>query len=370
MRFLLLLLTHLEKRSLVTKLAWGFSLFLLLVVLLGFVSVRTQQHMGAQMQRTFESDLLGLSNAQSAQTQYNIIGRVLRHALLASDANKRVEAIQELRQAQAQMDQEITELRMRVSKDEARLALHLLETEIAIYRDNVDKAVALLQQGNMSEATDRVSSEAFQRSGKLASAALSKVVGIKKESAQQETAAVLQMSHDNTRLTYSLVLASLGLGMVLAWVIVLSIRRPSERIRQSVQMLAAGQLDVPVPHANFNNEMGSLARAVQVLQTGARQMETQSWTKSNLAQISNALQTADNFADLSRTLFSQLAPLINLGHGAFYVHEEESRRLRLLGTYAFRTRKALEQYFAMGQGLVGQCAMAKYCSRALRVRKA
>jgi len=53
MKFLLLLLTHLEKRSLVTKLAWGFSLSLLLVVLLGFVSVRTQQYMRAEMQRTF-----------------------------------------------------------------------------------------------------------------------------------------------------------------------------------------------------------------------------------------------------------------------------------------------------------------------------
>ncbi len=353
------LLTHIEKRSLVTKLAWGFFVFLLLVVLIGFVSVRTQQLMGTQMQRTMESDLLGLSNAQSAQTQYNVIGRLLRHALLLSDANKRAQAIQDLHQAQTELDKEIAELRPRELRAETKLALSQLETDLATYRGNVDKAVALMQQGNVGEATDRVSSEAFQQAGKLASDALQKVVAIKKESAQQETAAVLQMAADNTRLTYGLVAGSLGLGVILGWVIVLSVRRPSDRIRLSVEKLASGQLDVLIPHADFANEMGSLARSIQVLQTGARQMEMQSWIKSNLAQTSNALQTANNFAELSRTLFSKLAQLINMGHGAFYVFEEESRRLRLLGTYAHRERKTLEQYFAMGQGLVGQCAMER-----------
>ena len=359
MKFVKSLMATLEKRSLVTKLAGGFGIFLLLVMLLGFVSVRTQQLMATQMQRTIETDLLGLSNAQSAQTQYNIIGRVLRHALLVPDANKREEALQELQQAQTQMDKEIAELRTRVNKDDTRQVLSQFETELLTYRNNVDKAAALLRQGSVGEAADRVSSDAFQRTGKIASEALSKVVNIKKESAQQETAAVLQMSADNTRVTYGLVLGSLGLGVVLAWVIVLSIRKPSERIRRAVEKLASGELAVGIPHAEFNNEIGSLARSVQVLQTGARQMEMQSWIKSNLAQISNALQTADHFTELSRTLFSKLAQLINVGHGAFYVFEEESRRLRLLGTFAYLERKSLEQYFAIGQGLVGQCAMER-----------
>jgi len=359
MKAKLSLMATLEARSLVTKLAWGLSVFLLLVVLIGFVSARTQQMMGAQMQRTIDFDLLGLVNAQSAQTQYNIIGRVLRHALLVPDANKRDEALKDLLQARSQMDQELAELRQRLIRDDTRLALNQLEVELAIYLGNVDQAVALVQQGRFTEAADRVSSDAFQRSGKLASDSLSKLAAIKKENAQRETAAVLQRSIDNARLSYALVLGSLVLGVALAWVIVLSIRRPSERIRHSVELLAAGQLDVLIPHADFKNEMGSLARSVQVLQAGARQMQTQSWIKSNLAQVSNALQTAANFADLSRTLFGQLAQLIHIGHGAFYVFEEDARRLRLLGTYAFRERKTLEQYFAMGQGLVGQCAMER-----------
>jgi two-component system sensor histidine kinase/response regulator len=349
----------LERRSLVTKLAGGFGIFLVLVMVLGLVSISAQQRMGAQMQRTFDTDLLGLSNAQSAQTQYNTIGRALRQALLSVDVNKRQDALQELQQAQAQMDSQVAELRPRVLRDDAKSALSQFDVALALYKDNVGKAVGLLQQGRVGEATDRISSDFFQNSGKQVSAALSKIVAIKKDDAQQVTLAVLTASEQNTRFFYALMFGSLGLGVLLAGVIVVSIRKPSEQLRQAVEKLAAGNLQVSIPHAGFNNEIGNLARSVQVLQTGARQMEMQSWIKSNLAQISNALQTAGHFAELSRTLFSQLAQLMSIGHGAFYVFEEESRRLRLLGTYAFLERKSLEQYFALGQGLVGQCAMER-----------
>jgi PAS domain S-box-containing protein len=102
-----------------------------------------------------------------------------------------------------------------------------------------------------------------------------------------------------------------------------------------------------------------LARSVQVLQDGARQMDDQSWIKSHLAQISNALQSADSFSGLTQILFSELAPLTHIGHGAFYVFEETEQRLRLLGGYALRERKELGQYFRIGQGLVGQCALER-----------
>ncbi|MCX7143861.1 MAG: PAS domain S-box protein, partial [Proteobacteria bacterium] len=53
------------------------------------------------------------------------------------------------------------------------------------------------------------------------------------------------------------------------------------------------------------------------------------------------------------------SPLLEIGHGVFYIFEEDDRRLRLLGSYAYRERKNLGQYFAIGEGLVGQCALEK-----------
>ena len=47
------------------------------------------------------------------------------------------------------------------------------------------------------------------------------------------------------------------------------------------------------------------------------------------------------------------------GLGAFYHWDEPSQRLTLLGGYAWRERKNLSQHIALGEGLVGQCALER-----------
>jgi len=349
----------LEKRSLMTKLALGFSVFLLLAVLLGIFNLRTQQTLGKQLLQIYELDLLGVSNAKDAQIQYNIMGRVLRQALILSDNNKRDQAIKELLDAEVQMEKEISELRTRIFRDEVRAALVKFDGDWATYKKNVEMAVSLLKEGNVPRAFDWVSSDAFQREGQAASSALSQVVRIKEEDAKQAVLKSQQITRDNAQRTYQLLFFGVALGMLVVWWIVLSIRRPNQRLQQSVEQLAQGHLDITIPHADFANEIGQLARSVQVLQSGAREMEAQNWIKSNLALISNMLQTVSNHTDLSQALFRNIAPLMHIGHGVFYVFEEETRRLRLLGGYAYRERKSLDQYFALGQGLVGQCALER-----------
>jgi PAS domain S-box-containing protein len=138
-----------------------------------------------------------------------------------------------------------------------------------------------------------------------------------------------------------------------------SIRRPTERIRKAVEKLATGELDLTVPHTDYPNEIGNLARAIQVLQSEAQKMEAQRWIKSNLALVSSELQAATSFTDLSQKFLNQVAPLLKVGHAVFYVMDNDGRRLRLLSSYAYRERKNLDQYFALGQGLVGQCALER-----------
>ena len=56
---------------------------------------------------------------------------------------------------------------------------------------------------------------------------------------------------------------------------------------------------------------------------------------------------------------SELAPLVAAQHGVFYLMDNSNGapRLRLLATYAYKERKGLISEFALGEGLVGQCAL-------------
>ncbi len=114
-----------------------------------------------------------------------------------------------------------------------------------------------------------------------------------------------------------------------------------------------------MPLLDYRNEVGALARAVAVLQTEAQQMEAQRWIKTQIAAVSAELQTASSFTELSRQFLSSLAPLLKIGYAGFYIHEADASRLNLLGSYAFRESGHLEQSFALGEGLVGQCAVER-----------
>ena len=149
------------------------------------------------------------------------------------------------------------------------------------------------------------------------------------------------------------------LSIVLWSLLARSVHRPLNRLRRAVEQLAAGKLEYEVPHQDYGNEIGDLASAVAVLRNEARQMEAQRWIKSHIAEISQALQSADNFTGLSQIFLSSIAPLLKIGHGVFYIFEADQQRLRLLGNYAYRERKNLDQYFLLGQGLVGQCALER-----------
>ncbi|MGE0494744.1 MAG: HAMP domain-containing protein [Vulcanimicrobiota bacterium] len=87
----------------------------------------------------------------------------------------------------------------------------------------------------------------------------------------------------------------------------------------------------------------------------------QDWLKSNLARFTRLLQGHKDLRNVTRMILSELAPLLDSQHGAFFLSEVgidgQIDRLGLTATYAYRERKYLAREFAPGEGLVGQCAI-------------
>jgi len=171
------------------------------------------------------------------------------------------------------------------------------------------------------------------------------------------TGAALQQAEAGLRLTIGLMIASLLVGITAAIAVTRTTRAPIERIRLSVRQLASGKFDEPLPCTDYPNEIGELAGDIDILRLEARQMTAQRWIKASQAAIQAELQSATTPVLLARRFLASLAPLINVAHAVFYLYEPEQRQLRLLASYAFNKRKKINQTFALGQGLVGQCAL-------------
>ncbi|HSC82510.1 MAG TPA: response regulator, partial [Pseudomonas sp.] len=158
-------------------------------------------------------------------------------------------------------------------------------------------------------------------------------------------------------LTYILLLGGLALALVMAWLVSQSIRNPLERVRIAVDQLAAGQLDQPIPHVDMHNETGDLARAIAKLQLEARQLEQQRKVKTQISFLQVDLQQAETPDELVRMFFARIAPQLGICQGALYSLQEGSNSLQLLGGYAIDPEHPLAARVALGEGLLGQCAL-------------
>ncbi|WP_096701420.1 response regulator [Magnetospirillum sp. 15-1] len=352
------LLNALERLTLRTKLLTGFAILLLLTVFLGLGGLHNQSVLNTGFQRLYEDELKGISGLKDARIELAKMGRALRQAILAPDAAERERAMSLLAEAEAGLRREIEEARPHVFREENKRNLTRFDEQFRSYKANVDQGMALLRK-NTAEAAAFVSTPDFQRAAAAADLALAAVADHKEERARIEAAAAAQAAESGIVLTVALLAGTVAASLLVGFVLSLSIRRPIDRLRGVVEQLATGTLDLEVPGTALPNEVGALARAIDVLRADSRQMEEQRWIKTHLAAISAELQSTANPAELVRQLFSMLAPLLKLGQAAFYLLDESGARLMLLGGYAHRERKSLEQGFAIGEGLVGQCALER-----------
>lgn len=90
------------------------------------------------------------------------------------------------------------------------------------------------------------------------------------------------------------------------------------------------------------------------LRAHADRLESESATKTYLAQLSAGLHRALSLSEFADKFMRHVAPRVNADDGAFFMVDDESERLKPVGGYG-ALRSELET-MAVGQGLVDQCA--------------
>lgn len=351
-------LAVLEKLTLNLKLAIGCGLGLVLIVAIGINSIHSQEVTNASTQLIYEKDLQSIANIKQVQLHLAKMALSMRQAILAPDVAARERAFKQLNEAETNLQTYLGRTRPYIIHEETRRKLDRFEEFYASYKRNVDLASSMLTR-NQDEAAAYVSTLDFQYPGIAADEILNQIANLKEEDAQTSALNAQRLAKRSLMLTVLLVTAGTGVSVIFGLLISLSIKRPTERLQRAVRQLAEGKLDLKVPHTDYANEIGDLARSVEVLQTSATQMEEQRWVKSHIGELASLLQQATNFTDLSQHFLSKVAPLLSAGWGVFYIFDVNEKKLRLLGSYGYRERKGLNQHFALGEGLVGQCAMER-----------
>jgi len=105
---------------------------------------------------------------------------------------------------------------------------------------------------------------------------------------------------------------------------------------------------------NVNQMITTLAETTKVNQE-------QDWLKTNLTKFTRMLQGQRDLLEVAKRVLSELALVVNVQHGAFFMAEKqaESTVLKLFASYAYKERKNISHQFKPGEGLVGQAALEK-----------
>jgi CheY-like chemotaxis protein/signal transduction histidine kinase/CHASE3 domain sensor protein len=120
--------------------------------------------------------------------------------------------------------------------------------------------------------------------------------------------------------------------------------------------LAAHDHAVAIGQTERADEIGQIARALQVFKDMAIRTHDDGWLKSQVATITRQLQEATTHGTFGTRLVDALMPLLGAGIGLLYLRDEANDRLDLVASYGFRADAESDAPPLPGTGLVRQCA--------------
>ncbi|MDG9922769.1 MULTISPECIES: response regulator [unclassified Pseudomonas] len=350
-------LVLLERLALRHKLILGFAVLLALALALGIQSLRTQARLTGDLQHLYDQDLMGALHLHEARVQLPHIVQALQRSVTTSNAEVRMEALQQLESARQRLHEALAQAKSTLWRNENQVKLATLELHLERLEQTGDEALQLAGQGRQGQAQLLLNSDDFQRLDRRADDLLEEIAQVKQAALRDLVARISDYARQQSLLTYALLLGGLALALVLAWLVSQSIRNPLERVRNAVDQLAAGQLGRSIPHTDLHNETGDLARAIAQLQIELRQLERQRWVKGHVSLLQSDLQQAETPQQLAQAFFARIAPQLGMCQGVLYVLYQGAPRLQLVGSYAVDGEHPPHAEIELGEGLLGQCAL-------------
>ena len=230
------------------------------------------------------------------------------------------------------------------------------------WTDNARQAMSLADAGRRDEARALIFGQAGVQHANRVAAVSKEWILYNEDLATSAGAAAMQAVEDSRRSLLAAVALALVFSAVLGALTFRRIVTPIRALQSSVQTIAAGQFAERVPFTSAPDEIGGLARSIDVLKQGAEATDDQRWVKTQASLLIGQLQGASSLDEFGQRLVSGLAPVLGGAVAALYVPEQEGGRLRRVATYGFAD-PAAGAIFNVGEGLVGQCARDRKAAR-------
>ena len=167
-------------------------------------------------------------------------------------------------------------------------------------------------------------------------------------------------SRGTQRFGLAVSIAALLLLSLLAWVITRGITRRLLYAVGAANTIADGDWDAEII-ADSRDETGRLLYAIRsmrdTLKTNRDHDRREERLKTQLSELNDRMRGDMTLQQLGNNMLNYLVPTLDAQVGAFYIFDTDAEKLQLSSSHAMQRRKNLANEFALGEALVGQCAL-------------
>ncbi|MEI7564559.1 MAG: methyl-accepting chemotaxis protein [Polynucleobacter sp.] len=271
------MLKNFEKLALRTKLIIGFTIVLILMVVISATSFWSMSNLVDTTQKIYEKDLIGISLLRQLNRDVNGIGRAAnRYALAmnAGDIEGAKKAQETIEKTKADLLSNYEKARATIIRPALREKMDLVKPTIMNFYMGVDSVLAAAQGKDPALSAYKViNSKQYQDTIATVTASIREISELKTKGAEEIFKGAMEQGNSAKILLAVLLGLSILLAIVIIYLVNQSINKPLSSLQTSVLDLAEGKLNNKIENTDYPNEIGEMAKAVGVLQVGLQKAD-------------------------------------------------------------------------------------------------
>ena len=269
-------LKSIEKFNLSTKLIVGFSITILFSVALSGTAFWTFAKLHDAIDGLYQRDLIGvkLLNEVSRDVQ-NVARNVNRLGFshFSNDPESIKRSSETIIKLKTEIEKDLKDADPTVRSKELKAKLASIFPKVdQLYKVYIDKILKIELGKDSGAAVASILNNPEYRALVAEISQLIAEVSDQKSSNAKKNVTATQTELGQIELYMMLMLgASVLLSVLVVFVVLQSVKRPLASLQKTILEMADSKLNTSVENTNFNNEVGEMAKAIQVLQTNLQQ---------------------------------------------------------------------------------------------------
>ena len=255
-----------ENMKIGTKLILGFTFVASIAAFIGFMGVRNMGRIADLAQQSYERETMGISYLKEANIDLLYISRAEKNVLLATNAEERKQAKDEIETDLSKLEANMNKARPLIHTDEGKAALARFDLAWKERVDVLEQVMAMADQDGYDKKREslELSATTSRQKVNVADNLLTDLTRMKEDIALKAAEETEQTYHANRNLLLLLVALGVVAGIGLGIGISRSIAAPIGKMAETARLIATGDVNQTVSYESAN-EVGSLAESFRAL---------------------------------------------------------------------------------------------------------